>query len=205
MSKYPLTPDVREIISDSLHAALLKFMQPSVTHIGPINTIGCFLLKHLTGDDYLPVAGSVEVRCGGSPFGVQAHIENIDVHAYYVWIECDHGGGNVELIDFGARYWRPWATDEGVLWTGPEPPKFMWGPKEALNGYAEYTPHHEISISVRHAIEEAVEVLRPDSSVAKWETAINDAIDGILNTEAGLDYLIRIGIAKPVDDEEPFQ
>ncbi len=204
MPKYPLTPEVREIIADSLHNALLRFMQPSITHIGPVNTIGCFLLKHLTGDNYVPVAGSIEVRCGGTPFGIQAHIENIDIHGYYVWIECAREGGT-ELVDFGARYWKPWAKDEGVLWTGPAPPAFTWGMQHELNGYAEYTAHEEISNAVRHAIEDAVSVLKPDSSVAKWETAINDSIDGILNTEAGLEYLIQIGIAKPVDDEEPFQ
>ena len=204
MPKHPLTPAVREVIADSLHSALLKFMEPSVMHIGPINTVGCFLLKHLTGEGYVPVAGSIEVQCGGVPFGVQAHIENIDIHGYYVWIECDRGAKGIELIDFGARYWKPWASDEGVLWAGPSPPKFTWGTRDELNGYAHYTPHDEISATVRRAIEDAVAVLKPDSSVAKWESAINDAIDAMLDTEAGLDYLIRAGIAKPVD-EEPFQ
>jgi hypothetical protein len=204
MPKHPLTPAVREVIADSLHAALLKFMQPSVMHIGPINTIGCFLLKHLTGDGFVPVAGSVEVRCGGTPFGIQAHIENIDIHAYYVWIECDRGAHGIEVVDFGARYWKPWASGEGILWSGPSPPKFVWGLHDELNGYARYSPHDEISDTVRRAIEDAVAVLKPDSSVEKWETAINDAIDAMLDTEAGLDYLIKTGIARPVD-EEPYQ
>lgn len=204
MPKYPPTPEVRAIISDSLHAALSRFMQPSVTHIGPINTIGCFLLKHLTGEEFVPVAGSIEVRCGGTPFGIQAHIENIDIHGYYVWIECDRGD-SVELVDFGCRYWKQWAADEGVLWTTPPPPAFAWGPKPQLNDIAEYSGHYEITNAVRRAIQDAVAVLKPNSSVANWETAINDSIDGILNTEAGLEFLIQAGIAKPVDEEEPFQ
>ncbi len=205
MAKYPLTPAVREVIADSLHGALLKFMEPSVMHIGPINTIGCFLLKHLTGDGYVPVAGSVEVRCGGAPFGIQAHIENIDIHGYYVWIECDRGAEGIELVDFGARYWKPWALEEGVLWAGPSPPKCSWGLKHEVKGFAEYTPHQEISNTVRRAIEEAVAVQQPESSVAKWEAAINDAIAAMLDTEDGLHYLVDAGIAKPVEDEEPYQ
>jgi hypothetical protein len=206
MPKYPPADDVRDVIAESLHVALLRMMHPSIMHIGPINTIGCFLLKYLTGEDYVPVAGSIEVRCGGTPFGLQAHIENIDIHAYYVWIECDRGAGGTELVDFGSRYWRSWASDEGALWTAPSPPNYIWERKDHLSGTAEYVTHHEISAIVLHAIENAVSAQEPEANVKRWETVINSAVDHMLDTKAGLRFLIDAGIAQPADEEEePFQ
>ncbi len=205
MAKFPPAPEVREVIADSLHAALLNIMQPSVTHIGPINTIGCFLLKYLTRDNYAPVAGSLEVRCGGAPFGIQAHVENIDIHAYYVWIECHRGADGVELVDFGTRYWQAWAADEGAPWTASPPPRFLWQPKEEVGPVAEYGANYEITVAVQKAVEKAVTAQNPDAKVMRWEVAINDAIERMLDSEAGLKYLLDAGLAKPVDDDEPFQ
>lgn len=205
MLKYPPATEVREVIAESLHAALLNVMQPSVTHIGPINTIGCFLLKYLTGCDYVPMAGSVEVRCASVPFGIQAHIENIDIHAYYVWIECDRGDEGVELVDFGSRYWKAWAADEGVIWAAATPPAFVWDWKAETSCWADYHTHGEISTAVLRAIEDAIAAHQPDRSVDRWEAAINDAIDRMLDSEIGLKFLLDAGIAKPVEEDEPFQ
>jgi len=205
MPRYAPGAEVREVIADSLHAAMLNIMEPSVMHIAPINTLGCFLLKYLTRDNYVPVAGSVEVRCGGAPFGLQAHVENIDIHAYYVWIECNRGPGGIELVDFGTRYWQAWAADEGVLWSAPPPPRFLWQGKDTVDSVAGFEANYEITVALQKAVQDAVTAQKPDATVLRWESAINDAIERMLDSQAGLQFLLDVGLAKPVDEEEPFQ
>ncbi len=193
---------VRAVIADCLHAAVETILTPSISQIGPINTVGCFLLKHLTKVNYLPVAGSVEVLCAGERLGIKADIENLESHHYYVWIEGDHGERGIELIDFGSRYWRDWADQAAVAWAGEAPPPYVWGPaRDVCARVARYSAHGEITQIVRKGIAEAINA-DGNPSAAAWETAINEAIDGIMNDPCGLAYLVDQGIACPIDDKD---
>ncbi|MBX7258454.1 MAG: hypothetical protein K1Y02_18975 [Candidatus Hydrogenedentes bacterium] len=195
--------DIRKIIADALHASLSEAMTPSITHIGPINTIGCFLLKHLTGVNAEPVAGSIEVRCGGVPFGLEAHVENVEDHMYYVWIEADLGDQGVELIDFGSRYWREWAGEQFALWGGAPPPTVVWAQKaEIPPSVVEYTQNEEITYLVREGIHRVIVEQEDESCVTVWEQVINSTIDHLMENDTGLQYLVDIGIAEPVEEDD---
>jgi hypothetical protein len=194
---------VRQVIADALHESLSEALTPSITHIGPINAIGCFLLKHITGVNAVPVAGSIEVACGGVPFGMEAHIENVETHLYYVWIEADLEDQGVELVDFGSRYWREWADEQFALWAGAPPPPFIWGPKAELpSNIVQYTAHDEITEIVRDGINRAICEQEDEACVALWEEVINATIDRLMENDTGLQYLVDAGIAEPIDDEE---
>ncbi len=195
--------EVRQVIADALHESLSEAMTPSITHIGPINAIGCFLLKHITGVNAVPVAGSIEVACGGVPFGMEAHIENVEAHMYYVWIEADLEEQGVEVVDFGSRYWREWAGEQFALWAGAPPPPFIWGPKAALpSSIVHYAAHDEITEIVRDGINRAICEQEDETCVALWEEVINATIDRLMENDTGLQYLVDAGIAEPIDDEE---
>lgn len=195
--------EIQRVIADALHASISEAMTPSIAHIGPINAIGCFLLRHLTGVHAEPVAGSIEVRCGGVPFGMEAHIENVESHMYYVWVEADLGDHGIELIDFGSRYWRDWASELHALWGGAPPPAFVWGAKGEIPGsIAEYAAHEEITYLVREGIHRAIVEQEDETCVAVWEGAINATIDRLMENDLGLQYLVDIGIAEPVDEDE---
>lgn len=195
-------PDnVREVIANSLHDALCRVMQPSILHIAPINTIGAFLLRHVTGLDYRPVAGSIEVLCGGNAFGLEAHIENVESHLYYVWIEGKTGERS-ELVDFGSRYWTQWAAERGIPWLAGPPPPYVWSARSEVPPWiARYHPHPEITAVVRRAIDLAISAPEPEETVIQWETAINGAIDNMLDNEVGAGFLVAAGIAQPINDE----
>lgn len=194
---------VRAIIADALHTAIGEVMQPSVANIAPLNTIGCYLLKHLTRADYVPVAGSIEVGCGGGTLSLHAHVENVEAHKYYIWIQRRRSDGDLELVDFGSRYWLDWAIDTGALWPGGPPPDFVWSPAgEIPSSLATYTPNEEITMLVRSAIDRAIRAAEPDESVRVWETAVNRAVDLIMLSPEGLQFLVDAGIAEPVDREE---
>ena len=51
--------EVRAAVAECLHTAVGTILTPSIAQIGPINTIACFLLKHITRVNHLPVAGSI--------------------------------------------------------------------------------------------------------------------------------------------------
>ena len=120
-----IPPDpVREGIASAWHDSLSAVMTPGITHIAPINTIGCFLLRHITGIQYVPVAGSITVNAGAQRFGMVALPERIAEHEYYLWSEARFEDGSVALADFGSRYWKQWAQDKGVLWTGGSTAEF---------------------------------------------------------------------------------
>ncbi len=202
-----MTPDLppaplQALVADAVHHAASKLFQPSVIHVAPINTIGCFLLQHLFRREYRPVTGSIRIRSGGTPFGIEARIEDIDAHEYYLWLEAPHAEGRVELVDFASRYWPDWAKGLGQLWVGPPPPPAVWTWKSELApDFAEYELHDNITAHVQRAVGEAIARRAPDSPVDAWEKAINDAIDYIAQTDQGLAFLVESGLAEPLEDD----
>ncbi|MDX9972112.1 MAG: hypothetical protein RBU21_03875 [FCB group bacterium] len=197
-------PSFRELIGDAVHYAASKLFEPSVIHAAPINTIGCFLLQHLMQREFRPVAGSIGVVAGGTPFGLEADLAKIEAHEYYVWIEARHEDGRIEVVDFASRYWRAWAKGVGVLWIGASPPDVVWAWKdEVAADLARYETEPEITERVRYTVSAAVEQRSPEGPVQAWEDAINDAIHFVASSERGLAFLAEAGLAEPVDEAEP--
>lgn len=197
MSVDLLPTEIRQHIGDALHHAVSQLFEPSATHVGPINTIGCFLLKFLTGQLYQPVAGSVTVHAAGAPFGIEARLEALPTHDYYVWIERHHDGGAIERIDFAARYWDAWAREQGVLWLGP-PPRPFWDWADRIpKDHAEYVVHDEITRRIREGINAAIRHVDTDASAQAWQDAINSAVDHLMTHDAGIAFLTQAGIAHP--------
>lgn len=197
MSNVPLPDDLRGVVCETLFDALAGIMAPSVHHAAAINTIGCYLLCHLTGEGYDVAAGSLVVRQGGAPLALRADASRIEDHEYYLWIERRHADGRVELVDFAARCWRDWARDENVLWLGPAPDA-VWTFVDALDAaVARYTPDAEITNMVRTALHNAFRSPNPPEQVGQWESVINAAVDLLARDPRAIDYLVQQGIAAP--------
>jgi len=201
METKPLLPPegVRAAIADALHVALTSVMDPSITHIAPINTIGCFLLRHITGVQYVPVAGSITVNAGAQRFGIVARPEHISDHEYYVWSEARYADELVEIVDFGSRYWKDWAEKEGVLWVGEPPPNAVWAWRAELpETVAYYEEQPGVTNDVRGAIEQAVSVTDSDPSVQVWEQTINAALEKLMEHDESHAYLHERGVIEPL-------
>ncbi len=196
-------PEVQHLIADALHHAVSRVMDPSVNHIAPINTIGCFLLQHFFHREYRPVAGSVRIHAGGQSFGREARVEDLENHEYYLWVQAVGEDGRVELVDFGARYWRDWAKSEGVLWLkdAPEPVMWQWL-DEVSPDTAVYEPHSDLTHGIQEGVGRAIAHRQKGDVVDTWENAINDAIDYLMEDEAGLRFLVETGIAEPIEEDE---
>jgi hypothetical protein len=199
-TKPQLPPEgVRTVVADALHDALTDVMEPSITHIAPINTIGCFLLRHITGVQYVPVAGSITVNAGAQRFGIVAQPERIDDHEYYVWSEARYAEGEAEIVDFGSRYWKDWAEKEGVLWVGEPPPPAVWAWRAELpETVAYYEEQPGVTNDVRGAIEQAVSSADPDPSVQVWEQTINAALEKLMENDESHAYLHERGVIEPL-------
>ena len=96
MQQDMLPEDLRRIVGEKLHEALVPLMAPSIRHVAAINTIGCYLLCHLTDNEYEVVAGSLTVRQGGAPLGLEADASRVDDDQYYLWIERRQDDGRVD-------------------------------------------------------------------------------------------------------------
>ena len=193
----PIPIDVRGVICERLHEALTHLMMPSVHHAAAINTIGCHLLCHLTGEDYEVVAGSIVVRQGGTPLALRADATRIDDHEYYLWIERRYADARVERIDFAAGYWMDWAREQSALWIGP-PPEAIWTFVDDLDPRtAQYTPNSEITNIVRTALHNAFRSPNPPEQVAQWESAINRTLELLAQDPRAIGYLVENGIAEP--------
>lgn len=189
---------MREGVADALHESLAAVMDPGITHIAPINTIGCFLLRHLTGIEYVPVAGSITVNAGAQRFGMVALPERIADHEYYLWSEARFEDGSVALADFGSRYWKAWAQEKGVLWTGDAPPDAVWDRRADVPAtLAHYEEEPSITNDVRGAIEQAVSTPEPEGAIKVWEDTINATIDRLLISDVCRAYLEDRGIVEP--------
>ena len=192
-----LPDDLRRIVGEKLHEALAPAMVPSIQNVAAINTIGCYLLCHLTGGEYEVVAGSLTVHQGGPPLGLQADDALVDEDQYYLWIERRQDNGRVELVDFAARCWADWAREEQVLWLGPAP-EIVWTYVDELRDtVARYTPHAEITNMVRVALHNAFRSEDTPPEVAQWESAINSTLDLLAQDARALEYMIERGIAEP--------
>lgn len=201
MTESVVPPDTQRLIADAVHHAVSKLFDPSILHIAPINTIGCFLLQHLFGRDFRPVCGSVRLHTGGQTFGIEAAVDKLDEHEYYLWIESHEEEGPVELIDFGARYWPEWAQGMGVLWLGERPPSAIWMPKAAVPGaLVEYATDPEVTQTVQNSVGRAIVHRQPEGLVEAWEKAINDAVDYLATTEGGMEFLVQAGLAEPLEE-----
>ncbi|GMV99955.1 MAG: hypothetical protein AMXMBFR84_10940 [Candidatus Hydrogenedentota bacterium] len=203
----PLPPQaIRKAAAGTLDIAIRSVFEPSIAHVGPINTIGCFFLKHLTKCNFVPMAGSIWVPVQGGNVSLQASLDQVEDHQYYVWSECEMPDGNVVLVDFAARYWPAWAAEFGLSWPG-KPLPYLWQPRDSIAPEtAVYTLHPEITDSVRHGINQAIESYDGDEPVATWEAVINDALERIANrmqsNDEGWDYLMETGVVTPEDEEE---
>lgn len=192
--------EVQHILADALHHAVSRVMDPSINHIAPINTIGCFLLQHFLKREYRPVAGSIRVATGGQALAREARVQDIENHEYYLWVEALYEDGRVELVDFGARYWRDWAKSEGVLWIGPTPPTVLWAWKDSVAAdQAIYEKHDAITSTIQTGVGRAIAHRQKGDVVDTWENAINDAIDYLMEDEVGLRFLVEVGIAEPIE------
>ncbi len=201
----PELPDseTKDIVGMAIHHAVSQFMMPSITHIAPINTIGAFFLQFTRAQTYHPVAGSITVLAGGTPFGRRAEPDKAEEHEYYLWIERNHPNGETEIIDFGAPYWKAWAEEQGAPWEGAEPPMAVWALKDdAAESLAVYEADPGLTDAVRKAIHDAVAERDSGDVASRWEDAVNDATEYMLNYEAGARYLIEAGIAEPYGEEE---
>ena len=193
---------IKHLISESLDHAIQHFGdEDALAKIRSINTIGCLLLNHLTDKDYSPVAGSIEVRAGGEPFGIQAR-EAEASHPHYQWIVGTGPDDAAEFIDFGARYWKEWAQMEGIAWNAGPPPTVLWEPAEQVSeDLAVYTVAHELSANVCKAIDKFIEDPNNHDTLVQWEDAVNDAVDYLMEFPEGIDYLVEAGIASWEDEE----
>ena len=194
--------EVKQLIADALHHGVSSFMEPSITHIGPINTIGCYLLRFMTGGAFYPVAGSITVYAGGAPFGVRADLERVHEHAYYLWIEgqIDETAA-AEIIDFGARYWMDWAQEQGALWLKAEPSSHVWAAADAVpESLAVYETDPKVSAVVRHHLENAVASRQDPETLQQWEDAVNSAVDYLLEFPSSAQYLMDLGLAEPHEE-----
>jgi hypothetical protein len=196
MSSSLLPDGLRCAISERLYQSLGEFMAPSVAHAAAINTIGCYLLCHVTGEEYEVVAGSLTVRQGGAPLVLRADPARVDEHEYYVWIERCHADGRVELIDFAAPCWQDWAREAQVLWLGPKPEVVWTFVDELADAIARYTPHAEITNMVRVALHNAFRASEPPQQVARWESAINRTIDRLTDDPRAIGFLLQTGVAE---------
>ncbi len=194
-----LPPDVvRAAVADALHNALTDVMDPGITHIAPINTSGCFLLRHISGVQYVPVAGSITVNAGSQRFGIAAMPERIADHEYYVWSEARFEDGRVAIADFGSRYWKRWAKEEGVLWVGDTPSNGVWNWRNDVpETIAYYEEQPAITNDVRGAIEQAVSATSPEPAVQVWEQTINAAVERLMDNEVSRVYLEERGVIEP--------
>lgn len=196
---------IKQLISESLHHAIQHFDDAdALARIRSINTIGCLLLNHLTEKDYSPVAGSIEVRAGGEPFGVEA-MEPEPSRPHYQWIVGTGPDDVMEFVDFGARYWKQWAEAEGVAWNAEEPPPVVWEVTEHIpEELAVYSVAPDLSANVCTAIDEFIESPTNRDTLLQWEDAVNDAVDYLMEIPEGIDYLVEAGIAS-WEDEDGFE
>jgi len=195
-------PDVRHLIAESFHLALGELMEPSTTHIAPINTMGCFLLQYILGEPYGVACGSIAVETGSATLTLEAHVENIETHLYYLWIERVHDDGRVEHIDFGARYWKTWAADEERLWIGPPPPPFLWEWDDTIDpSRVRYQRNEPITQAITSSLNAMLAGDEPDPVLESWQGVINKTIDNMMATPLGLSFLVERGIAEPEEDE----
>jgi hypothetical protein len=191
---------LRAVIAEKLFEALAELLAPSVHHAAAINTIGCYLLCHLTGEDYEIVAGSIVVRQGGVFLVLQADASRIDEHEYYLWIERRHADARVERVDFAARCWMDWAREQHALWLGSTPGPIWMFVDELDDQTARYTLDGEITHIVRVALHNAFRSPDPPEPVAQWESVINKTVDLLAHDPRSHDYLVERGI---VDRAEP--
>lgn len=197
---------IKQLISESLHHAIQHFDDAdAIAQIRSINTIGCLLLNHLTGKDYSPVAGSIEVRAGGQPFGVEA-MEADASRPHYQWILGAGPDDEMEFVDFGARYWKQWAEAEGIAWNAEPPPNMVWELAAHIpEDLAVYTAAPDLSANVCKAIDEFIETPTNRETLLQWEDAVNDAVDYLMEIPEGVDYLVEAGIASWEDEEDGFE
>lgn len=193
-----LPEGLRCAISERLYQSLGEFMAPSVAHAAAINTIGCYLLCHVTGEEYEVVAGSLTVRQGGAPLVLHADPARVDEHEYYVWIERRLTDGRVELVDFAAPCWQDWAREAQALWLGPKPEVVWTFVGELDDAIARYTPHAEITNMVRVALYNAFRAPAPPEQVAQWESAINRTIDRLADDPRAIGFLLQTGVAEQI-------
>lgn len=195
-------PDLRALIAESFHLALGDLMEPGVTHIAPINTMGCFLLQYLLGEPYAVACGSVAVETGSATLTLEAHIENMDAHLYYLWVERPVANGQVEMVDFGTRYWKAWAAEEERLWIGPPSPPVLWDWEANLDpSRVRYQRHDGITQAVTTSLNQMLAGDEPDPVLEAWQGVINKTVDHMMATQLGLSFLVARGIAEPDDDE----
>ncbi len=192
---------VKQLISEGLHEAVQALGEENdVARIRLINTIGCFLLTHLTGTEYAPVSGAIEVRAGGEPFGLEASTPS-EGKEHYVWIAGTDPDGALEFVDFGARYWPEWAQAEGVRWNAETTPTMVWGPHpEIPEDLAVYTLDDSLSADVCEALDEFIN--SETETIEAWEEAVNDAVDYLMETDEGVNFLVEAGIAEWGEDED---
>ena len=189
--------ELRAHVAAAVHHALSAMMRPAIEHAAAINTVGCYLLRHLTGAPYAPVAGSVEVLGAMPPLDIQADASRLDQHEYYLWVERQHDDGRLERVDFVSRYWPGWAEKAHSIWLGPLPPVVLWGFAEETQGrFARYSANGYITSIVQTGLNNAFQSANPPPQVAQWEMAINDALDLLTENPNTLPFLIETGLAE---------
>lgn len=97
--------------------------------------VGANVISVVLNRVYRPVAGLALIDCGSGlvPLTDNAAFDNAAGGAFHCWIEStDQSFKHTEVIDFSHRYSHIYAQRNGMRWTRPAPPDFLWGTRKQI-------------------------------------------------------------------------
>ena len=123
---------IQSLIAASVHRVLRQRYPDeyfSLCHAHAV--VGANVISLVLGRVYRPVAGLAVFKCGPGQFirlTDNAAFANPQGGAFHCWIEsADPSFAHKELVDFTFRHNREYAINNGLDWTGPPPPDYLWG------------------------------------------------------------------------------
>ncbi len=97
--------------------------------------VGANVISVVLNREYRPVAGMALIDCGSG------FIELLDNNAFanpaggafHCWIESsDKTFKETEVVDLTFRHNHEYAVKNGMAWTRPLPPEYLWGPRSEV-------------------------------------------------------------------------
>jgi hypothetical protein len=168
---------LRAAIAEEVHNAITAYtLNDGAGHCLLYAYVGALVTSRVTGQRYLPFAGSLRLIVARDGVGwlLDARQGGLRRQEFHAWFGREHADGRIELVDLAARHYkrlleRSHASDEQPrpVWDREDPPPYLWTFLTDLPSWVRLTPVVETMWETAHALEPGMAAIQRIATAAQ--------------------------------------
>jgi hypothetical protein len=168
---------LRTAIAEAVHNTITAYTHDDgASHCLLYAYVGALVTSRVTGQRYLPMAGSLRLTVArdGAGWLLDARQGGLRRQEFHAWFGREHADGHVELVDLAARHYKTLLERSRALdgqprprWDRAEPPPYLWTFLTDLPSWVRFMPLAETMWEIAHALEPGMAAIQKIATAAQ--------------------------------------